>query len=133
MINDIGTTKWQLEYEENLYNGMQEALCPGYSNQSATQPPVHDRRVVQGLANGHFIVISHDCGENHLYPSKNVFSKELNHTSFKEDGLPLSEGVHNHIWCDNRREAGIKKGQESQEVVHGGMQQCRAVDNGQSN
>jgi hypothetical protein len=129
MINGIWATKQQLESEENLYNGMQEAQYSGYPNQSATQPPIHDGRIVQRPANGHIIVISHGHENNHFYPTKDVFCKTLHHASFKGDGL-LREGVQNHLCYDDRREAGIKKGQKNQEETHGGTQQCRTAYHG---
>jgi hypothetical protein len=91
MINDIGATKGQLEGEKNLYDGMLEAPCAGYPHQSATRSPSHDGRVVQGLANGHIMVIGHGCEDNQLHTSKEVFSKELHHAAFKGNGLPLIE------------------------------------------
>jgi hypothetical protein len=49
VIDDIGATKQQLESDENLYNRMQEASCPGYPIERNTEPLVCDGRVVQGL------------------------------------------------------------------------------------
>ena len=50
VINDIGATEGQLESEENLYHGMNEAPCPGYHHQQDTESVFHDRRIVQRLA-----------------------------------------------------------------------------------
>lgn len=133
MIDDIGATKGKLESKKNLYNGMQEAPCPGYPHQNATELPVHDRRVMQGLANGHITIIGHDCEDNHLHPSKEVFSKELHHAAFKRDGFRHIEGVHNHLWGDDRWEARIQEGQEAQEEVHRGPQKSRAAEYGYYN
>ena len=83
VIDDIGATEVQLESEENMYHGMNETPCPGYHHEKDTESVVHDRRIVQGLADGHIAVIGHGTEDNHLHPSKEVFSKELGHAAFK--------------------------------------------------
>ena len=75
MINDIGATEGQLESEENLYHGMNEAPYPGYLHQQDTESVVHDRRIVQRLADGHIAVIGHGTEENHSTSAKKCSAK----------------------------------------------------------
>ena len=124
VIDDIGATEVQLESEENMYHGMNETPCPGYHHEKDTESVVHDRRIVQGLADGHIVVIGHGTEDNHLHPSKEVFSKELGHAAFEGNGFPFMERVHNHLWGNDRGEACIQEGQKSQEEVHGGALEC---------
>ena len=84
MISDVGATEGQLENEENLYHGMNEASCPGNCHQKDTESMVHDRRIMQGFTDGHIAVVGHGTEDNHLHPSKEVLSKELGHAAFKE-------------------------------------------------
>ena len=119
VINDIGATEGQLESEENLYHGMNEAPCPGYRHQQDTESVVHDRRIVQRLADGHIAVKGHGTEENHLHLSKEVFSKELGHATFEGNGFLPKERVHNHLWDNDGGEACIQEGQKSQQEVHG--------------
>ena len=112
---------------------MQEAPCPGHPNQNATEPPVHDTILMQWLADGHVAVIGHGSEDNHLCSSKDVFGKELGHATFKGDGLPLIKRVYNHLRGDDGGEAGIQEGQQGQEEVHGGAQECWAAADGHHN
>ena len=133
MINDVGTTERQLENEEDLYHGMQDAPCRGYYNQKCTESAVNDRRIVQGFADGYIVVTGHGTEDNHLHPRKEVFSKELGHAAFKVKGFPPKERVHNHLWDDDRVEACIQEGQKSEEEVHGGALECWAATDGHHN
>ncbi|KAB1256327.1 hypothetical protein Cadr_000027771 [Camelus dromedarius] len=65
---------------------MQEAPCPGYPHQNATEPLAHDRRVVQRFADGHIAVIGHGREDNHLCSSKEP-SKEMVFLSERESTI----------------------------------------------
>ena len=132
VIDEIGATEGQLESEDNLYHVMNKAPCPGYHYQKGTESMVHDR-IVQGLADGHIVVIGHGTEDNHLHPSKEVLSKELGHAAFERNGFPPKERVHNHLWDNDRGEACIQEGQKSQEEVHGGAPECWAATDGHHN
>ena len=133
MLDDVGATERQLENEENLYHGMNEAPGPGYHHQKGTESVVHDRRIVQGLVDDHIAVIGHGTEDNHLHPSKEVFNKELGHAAFEGNGFSPKERVHNHLWNNDRGEACIQKRQKSQEEVHGGAPECWAATDGHHN
>ena len=133
VIDDVGATEGQLESEENLYHGINEAPCPGYCHQKDTKSVLHDRRIVQGLLDGHIAVIGHGTEDNHLHPSKEVFSKELGHVAFEGNSFPPKERVHNHLWDNDEGEACIQEGQKSQEEVHGGAPECWAATDGHHN
>ena len=133
MISDVGATEGQLENEENLYHGMNEASCPGNCHQKDTESMVHDRRIMQGFTDGHIAVVGHGTEDNHLHHSKEVLSKELGHAAFKRNGFPPKERVYNHLWDNDRGEACIQEGQKSQEEVHGGAPECWAATDGHHN
>lgn len=77
MISDIEATEGHLESKENFNHGMQEAPCPACPHWNATEFSAYDRSLVQGFADGLIAVIGHDSKDNHLHPSKEIFTKEL--------------------------------------------------------
>ena len=119
VISDVGATERQLESEENLYHGMNEALCPGYRHQKDTESVVHDRRIMQGLADGHIVVISHGTEDNHLHSSKEVFSKELGHAALEGNGFPFMERVHNHLWAMTEEKHASGKDRKARKSIWG--------------
>jgi hypothetical protein len=46
---------------------------------------------VQGLANGHIVVIGHQYKQDDLSTCEEMFPKVLGYTSIEEDGLPFME------------------------------------------
>ena len=132
VIDDVGATEGQLESEENLYHGINEAPCPGYCHQKDKKPVVHDRRIVQGLLDGHIAVIGHGTEDNHLHPSKESVQQRTGSAS-KGNGFPFMERAHNHLWGNDRGETCIQEGQKSQEEEHGGAPECWAATDGHHN
>ena len=127
-VDLVGPTEGQLDCEERLQDGMQEASHPGGPRQQAALPAAHDGRVVQGPTDGHIAVIGHGREEEDLGATKKVGRKELGHAALEGDGLALHQSVSNHLGCGSRWIAHVGKGQVAEEEVHGSMQGLAGVD-----
>ena len=122
VIDHIRPTEGQLQDQQELNQGMHEAPQPSQPHQQGTEMPGHDSCVVQGLADGHVLVIGHHCEQDYLSASKKMSSKELSHATLIGDGSPLMQGVSYESRGHRRRIKGINKGQVGQEKIHRGNQ-----------
>ena len=127
-VDLVGPTVGQLDREERLQDGMQEASHPGGPRQQAALPAAHDGGVVQGPTDGHVAVIGHGHEEEDLGATKEVGSKELGDAALEGDGLALHQSVSNHLGCGGGWIAHVGKGQVAEEEVHGSVQGLAGLD-----
>lgn len=91
MVNDVGATEGQPDYKKSLNQSVKKSPGPGRGHQEATRSPVHCDRVVQGLADGHVAVISHDREQDDLDSPKEMLCKELSHAPTEGDSFLCGE------------------------------------------
>ena len=70
MIDYIKPAEGQLQDQQGLSQGMQEAPQPSQPHQQDTEMPGHDGCVVQGFADGHIVVIGHHREQDDLSSSQ---------------------------------------------------------------
>lgn len=99
VVYNIGATKG---YEQKLYYCMDKYPHPGPSQQQAVHPRTHDGHPMQGLTDGHMVVLGHHDEKNDPHTTTEMLHKELDHVAFEEDGDALREGVHNHLIGNDR-------------------------------
>ena len=64
-------TEGQLQHQQTLDQGVWQAGEPRHKNQQTTEARVHDDRVVQGVTDGHKVVIGHHSQGKSVHTSKN--------------------------------------------------------------
>lgn len=107
VVDGVRAAERELDREQRLDDGVEEASCPADRHQDPADPPAHGGCVVQGLADGHVAVVGHHRQEEHLRCPGKVQKKQLGYTGFKGNGLSLGEQVHQHPGAGDRDAADV--------------------------
>ena len=94
------------------------------------QPAAHDDLISERVADGHVPVHRHDGEKTVLSDPKEEEDVHLGHTSSKRDGSPLAENVHKHLGHCRGGVAHVQQGEDSGEEVHGCVEACVLVYEG---
>ena len=100
---------------------MQDTDDPGHQHQQSIELGVHDSRVVQGVADGHKVVIGHHGQQYNVQHYKECEKIHLGDAAFKCYNFALGQDVPRHLWDGGGGEADVYKRQVGEEEVHGGV------------
>lgn len=59
----------------------------------STHVPVHEARAVQGLTDGHTVVVGHPSEQEHLSATKEVDKEKLCYAAPQRNGFPFSQQI----------------------------------------
>lgn len=92
--------------------------------------PNEDDSITQQVANGHILVISHDCKEDALAQAQDTKHIHLQPTASKGDGLRVNDKMHQRLGHGGEDMAHIQQGEDSEEEVHGSVEMHVQADQG---
>ena len=92
---------------------------PGHQHHQSAEPRLHVDCVVQGVTDGHKVVIGHQGQEKHVQYSKECEKMHLGDAAFIGYAFALCLDDLQHLWDDGGGEANVYRGQVGEEEVLG--------------
>ena len=130
MVNFIRATVGKAHSKEGIGQTTHHTIgCTGAHHEKA-QPAAHDDLIPERVADGHVPVHRHNGEKPRLSDPKEEEDVHLGHTSSKRDGSPLAENVHEHLGHCRGGVAHVQQGEDTDEEVHGCVEACVLVDEG---
>ena len=77
--------------------GQEGATCPGNHHQGDADAPAYNDRILEGVADGHILLIGDYRQEKTFGVSKSQKEKGLCHAASKGDGLGWTQEVSQHL------------------------------------
>lgn len=121
MVDNIGTTKWQSEFEWDMHHWNHTSTDVCQHNEADTDSPRHKRRIGQWIAGGCIVVIHHCCQDKALSISKTAKEKHLQDTALGRDAFLGCYKIHEHFRSDCCRIADVQERQIAENIIHGSL------------
>ena len=130
MVNFIRATVGKVHSKEGIGQATNHTIACTNAHHEKAHPVAHDDLIPERVADGHIPVHRHDGEKPGLSDPKEEEEVHLGHTSSKRDGSLLAENMHEHLGHSRGGVAHVQHGEDTDEEVHGRVEACVLVDEG---
>lgn len=122
MVDLVGCTEWETHGDGSEEKTVQSTTKPRAGQNKPADPPTHEDRITEWVADGYISVIGHKSQQEELSPYKAHVEKVLRCTGGKGDG-PFAHKVINQYLRHNSGDIHhVDEGEVAEEEIHGGVE-----------